>query len=490
MHLTSLPGKFGIGDLGPQAHRFIDLLAEARQSWWQILPLGPPGAGGSPYQCYSAFAGNPDLLSPQVMLRDGLLSRGDIAGKSFSAGRADLEEASRFKSTLLAAAWDRFQADTRHALHGEFATFRETESAWLDDFALFMALREAHNGDEWNRWPRDVRIRKTSALRDARRALGGAIDRHRFRQFLFFRQLDLLRAHARERGVQLIGDLPIFVSGDSADVWANPQLFLLDRDLRPTFVAGVPPDYFSKTGQRWGNPLYNWRAMERSGFDWWVRRVRSVLRQVDLVRIDHFRGFAACWTIPAANPTAEKGRWVEAPGRALFQVVREKLGRLPFIAEDLGLITPDVEALRDELGLPGMRVLQFAFGGGANNPFLPHNYPQNAVTYTGTQDNDTTAGWYVALKAGERKQLHQYAPDAKRNAAHALIRLAWSSVADLAIAPVQDVLGMGSDARMNTPGTASGNWRWRLTALPDARAMDRLGAWTETYGRAAPLTPE
>jgi 4-alpha-glucanotransferase len=405
--------------------------------------------------------------------------------------RVKYRKAGALKSALLSRAWERFRAGgggRRRA--GPFDAFLATQTHWLDDFATFMALRDANGTSDWPQWPREIVRRQSAAMREARTVLADEIRRQQFSQFLFRRQLQALRRYARPRGVSLIGDLPIFVSADSADVWANPHLFQLDRSHRPRAVAGVPPDYFSRTGQRWGNPLYDWEAMRRDGFAWWVARARATLDQVDLVRIDHFRGFEAYWQIPARLPTAERGRWVKAPGRGLFVALRKQLGRLPFIAEDLGLITPEVESLRDQFGLPGMRVLQFAFGGGgADNPFLPHNYVPNAVAYTGTHDNDTTPGWFARLDRKGRAAVRDYAPDGQLNGkwdpAWALIRLAWSSVAHTAVAPLQDVLGLGSKARMNTPGTGTGNWRWRFQEgmLREDR-LDQLGELTATYGRA------
>jgi 4-alpha-glucanotransferase len=485
LHVTSLPGPYGVGDLGPDARRWVDALARGGQSWWQILPLGPPGAGDSPYQCYSAFAGNPLLISPDVLIEDGLLRRADVGGATFpSPGRVDFPRVRLFKEHMLRLAWERFRGHPGK-LAGPLESFRQQHATWLDDFSLFMALKEHHPNKSWSDWPRDLVVRRPAALNAARRELADAVGRHQFEQFLFFRQLDALRQYARGKGVRLIGDLPIFISPESSDVWASPHLFRLDKHRRPTHVAGVPPDYFSETGQRWGNPLYHWPAMRKDGFRWWVERFRATLAQVDLVRIDHFRGFAACWEIPAHLPTAIGGRWVKAPGDELFAAARAALGTLPFIAEDLGVITPDVESLRDSLGLPGMKVLQFAFGDSSANAFLPHNYPRNTVVYTGTHDNDTTAGWFRSLKAGEKKNVRRYAPQIDGHPAWELTRLAWSSVADLAVAPVQDVLELGSPARMNVPGRGTGNWRWRMT--PDQLSpalIDRLGELTRTYGRA------
>lgn len=483
LHVSSLPGPFGIGDLGPEARRWIDTLCEAGQTWWQMLPLGPPGNGDSPYQCFSAFAGNSNLISPELLRADGLVTMNESRDARFPTHRVDFERVRDLKTRLLTRAWQQFNAHRRHRLKEPFQEFCRDESGWLDDYALFTAIRESRD-QPWMQWRRELRMRKPSALSAARDELSDEIGRHQFAQFLFFRQLAELRRHAKMRGVRLIGDLPIFVSGDSADVWAHPELFLLDKDRRPTVVAGVPPDYFSETGQHWGNPLYDWRKMQRQNFAWWVQRVGMALRQADMVRLDHFRGFSACWTIPAKAPTAQTGKWVRAPGSELFDTLRQQIGQLPFIAEDLGLITPDVEQLRDALDLPGMRVLQFAFGGGPDSPFLPHNFIHNAVVYTGTHDNDTTAGWYNSLNAAERAALRAYAPGPSRRIARRLIALAWSSVARMAIAPLQDVLELGSGARMNTPGTSAGNWRWRADAsMVQPGSLDQLASLTAQYNR-------
>jgi 4-alpha-glucanotransferase len=488
LHVTSLPGRYGIGDLGPSARAWVDVLARARQSWWQLLPLTPPGAGHSPYKSFSAFAGNPDLISPDDLYESGLIDRTDLQASTLPAGRVDYAKVGRVKARLFSRAWTRFKSSTARSVVDCFESFRHQHRGWLDDFALFTAIRHQQRERPMRAWPRELAARRREALRAFAREHGDRISQIAFAQFCFWRQLEALRTYAAARHVRLIGDLPIFVAPESADVWANPRLFRLDAQFQPTVVAGVPPDYFSRTGQRWGNPMYRWQAMRRDGFGWWVARIGAALRQADLVRIDHFRGFAASWEIPAHYRTAERGRWVKSPGRELFAAARATLGVLPFIAEDLGVITPDVLALRNDLGLPGMRVLQFAFGDrGADNPFLPHNYDCNTVAYTGTHDNDTTVGWFGGLGKSERAAVERYVPGAAKQPADALIRLAWSSIADLAIAPAQDVLSLGSAARMNTPGRPVGNWRWRLTTQSGAafeRAFDRLGALTEMYRRS------
>jgi 4-alpha-glucanotransferase len=486
LHPTSLPGPFGIGDLGPAAYRWVDALAHAGQTWWQVLPLNPTGFGDSPYQSFSAFAGNSYLISPECLVRDGLLQSGDLHGASFPADRVDYGPVIQFKLRLLARAWENYRAGASAWLKPAFEAFCVQQAGWLADYTLFRALKDAQGGRGWQDWPRELVLRQPAALERARTLLADAVGSYRFRQFLFFKQLGELRLYARERAIRLMGDVPIFVAADSADVWANPELFQLDEKRRPQVVAGVPPDYFSKTGQLWGNPLYDWEAMRKSNFAWWVARLRATLEQVDLVRLDHFRGFEACWEVPAGKPTAEEGCWAPAPGRELFERLLAEFGRLPLVAEDLGLITPEVEQLRDHFGLPGMRILQFAFGGAVEDRFLPHNYDRNTVVYTGTHDNDTTVGWYRSLGDRERWFLRRYAPNADRDPAWELIRLAWGSVADTAIAPLQDVLSLGHEARMNLPGRPAGNWGWRFhEGMVSGGVFDRLGDLTDLYARKA-----
>jgi 4-alpha-glucanotransferase len=484
LHPTSLPSVCGIGDLGPAAYAWVDALARARQSWWQILPLGPTGYGDSPYAAFSAFAGNPNLISPELLACDGLLNAADFASAHGPADQVEYGPIIAFKAALTAQAWENFRAGRGKTLRSDFEAFRTQEADWLDDFALFMALKEAHGGVSWHEWPEDFVLRKPAALQQAQKELTEQLELHRFRQFLFYRQWGALRQYACQRNVRLIGDVPIFVADDSADVWTNPELFLLDQRRRPAVVSGVPPDYFSNTGQLWGNPLYNWEAHQRSGYAWWTARLRAALGQVDRIRLDHFRGFEAYWEVPAVQTTAENGRWVKGPGADFFRVLRDKLGSLPIIAEDLGVITPEVRQLRLQFDLPGMRILQFAFGGAFERRFLPHRHDRNTVVYTGTHDNDTTRGWYETLTADELRFLRRYAPSTDNDIAWDLIRLAWMSVADYAVAPLQDVLSLGSEARMNRPGRPWDNWRWRFRAdmLTEER-LDRLAEMTETYER-------
>jgi 4-alpha-glucanotransferase len=489
LHVTSLPSPYGIGDVGPTAVAWVDRLHDAGQRWWQALPLGPTGYGDSPYQSLSSFAGNPLLISPDWLIEDELVRPADCAGVSLSSTTVDYDAVTRFKYALLETAWKSFHAGARSDLRRDFEHFVEEHAHWLDDYALFRALKARHDGASYLDWPDALIRRVPAALEQARRDLTNQIDRVRFVQFVLFRQGARLKAHARTRGVALIGDLPFFVSPDSSDVWANPELFLLDASFRPRVVGGVPPDYFSAQGQRWGNPIYDWDALAARGYRWCVDRMRALLAHVDAIRLDHFRGFAAAWHIPADAPTAQSGRWVPGPGVGFFGAVDKALGGLPFVAEDLGTITPDVSALRDGFHIPGTRVLQFAFDGHADNPYLPHNYVGNTVVYTGTHDNPTTRGWYEDLPDAERGNLWRYvkrAPGADAEAAPALLSLAWSSVAALAIAPLQDVLNLGKDARMNQPGSPGGNWRWRVTdeqlsgsALDSLRDLTRASARTE-----------
>jgi 4-alpha-glucanotransferase len=465
LHVTALPSRHGIGDLGPSAFTWIDRLREAGQGWWQGLPIGPTGWGDSPYQALSSFAGNGLLISPDRLVEDELLKASDF-DERFPSLYVDFATVVPYKQRLLETAWARFRAGARGDLRAPFEEFCARNASWLDDYALFRALKNDYQNRHYLEWPDDLVHRRPEALARARKDAHELMQRVCFAQFLLSRQAEALRRHAASRGVRLIGDLPFFVSPDSSDLWANPELFLVDDARRLRAVAGVPPDAFSADGQLWGNPLYDWTALAATGFRWWIERVRALLAHVDVVRLDHFRAFAAAWHVPADAPTARAGQWVEGPGAALLEATARELGALPFIAEDLGVITPDVEQLRDELGLPGTRVLQFAFDGDPRNPHLPDNYPTNAVVYTGTHDNETTRGWYEGLPADERRRvwttLGQPA-GGSADAVSALLAFAWTSPAALAIAPFQDVLRLGNEARMNVPGRPDGNWRWRCT---------------------------
>ena len=486
LHPTSLPGPYGIGDFGEAAYQWVDALVRARQKWWQILPLGPTGYGDSPYQCFSALAGNPYLVSPGELVKDGLLKPADLAGMEFPRERVDFGPVIEFKVKLLRRAWENFRARAAPALRSQFEAFCAGHAAWLDDYALFMALKDTHGGGSWLTWEMELIRREPAALAAsrAREQQQAASQEHKFRQFLFFRQWRALKTYANGKGIRLIGDVPIFVSSDCADVWSHPEIFLLDEKRQSTVVAGVPPDYFSQTGQLWGNPLYDWPALKRTGYAWWIDRMRAALEQVDLIRLDHSRGFEAYWEIPAERPTAEVGQWVKGPGADFLEALRAALGDLPIIAEDLGVITPAVEALRDGFYLPGMRILQFAFAGATEDRFLPHTYERNTVVYTGTHDNDTTRGWYASATNKERDFCRRYLGRDGRDITWDLIRLALSSVAKLAVIPLQDALDLGAEARMNLPGRASGNWGWRFTAGQlTERILDRLGELTQLYGR-------
>src|SRR5712692_5544861 len=491
LHVTSLPSRYGIGDVGAAALAWIDHLHEAGQSWWQALPLGPTGYGDSPYQSLSSFAGNELLVSPDWLIEDGLLRVSDCEGAGFSPDAVDYDAVAPFKHRLLETAWTNFHAGARPDLRAAYRQFCQDHAHWLEDYALFRALKSRHGGARYLDWPVELTRRAPGALTQARRELARQIDQVRLAQFLLFRQGARLKQHARARGVRLIGDLPFFVSPDSSDVWANPELFLLDEHHRPRFVAGVPPDYFSAQGQLWGNPIYNWDALRATGYQWCIDRLRALLAHVDVIRLDHFRGFAAAWHVPAGATTAQSGQWVPGPGADFFSALERELGVLPFIAEDLGLITPDVCALRDEFKIPGTRVLQFAFDGHSDNPYLPHNYVPNTVVYTGTHDNPTSRGWYEELPPYERQNLWRYlkSPESESGeVAWDLMRVAWSSMAVLAVAPLQDVLNLGPEARMNVPGRAEGNWTWRCTEeMLSAAAFHALRDLTRTSNRLGML---
>ncbi len=463
LHPTCLPGEYGIGDLGPNARRFVDWLVESGQSVWQVLPLGPTSYGDSPYQTLSALAGNPLLISLDSLVEDGWLAPEDLVDPpSFPVDRVDFGAVIEWKIGLLDRAWTCFRDQTVNAHRDDLDAWRAAEADWLDDFTLYMALKDAHGERPWNEWDPALRDRDGEALDAARHEHADRIGAHAFRQWLFARQWDALRAYCAAREVRLMGDLPIFVAYDSADVWSRRDLFHLDEVGRPSVVAGVPPDYFSETGQLWGNPLYDWDAMTREGYAWWVRRLRLCLRQTDLVRIDHFRGFEAYWEVPADAETAVDGHWAPGPGLSFFDTIGRKLGTLPIVAEDLGLITEKVEQLRDAFEIPGMKVLQFAWNE-PRNPFQPHNHVANCVVYSGTHDNDPTNGWWAeACDEGTREMVRDYVGHDVREPSWTLIRMGMTSVGHTFIMPMQDVFGLGREARMNRPGSESGNWNWRL----------------------------
>ncbi|MEX0747705.1 MAG: 4-alpha-glucanotransferase [Rhodothermales bacterium] len=493
LHISSLPSRYGIGDLGPNAYRFADFLARTGQRIWQFLPLVPVGHGNSPYSSPSTFAVNPLLISPESMMNEGLLDM-DEEIPEMPENSIDFARVIDLKDRLLTRAFEKYSAGESALDGSEFDSFCAKNGYWLDDYALFMALKNVYAGISWTEWPRDLASRDPDALDEARTRHAKAIRNHQFRQFLFFRQWSRLKHYCNERSISLFGDLPIYVAHDSADVWAHQDLFYLDERGMSTVVAGVPPDYFSETGQRWGNPIYRWELMKRQGFSWWTKRFEHIFKFVDMIRLDHFRAFAGYWEIPASEETAIHGRWVEGPGAALFTAVEERLGPLPLVAENLGMITPDVTELMQEFGFPGMAVLQFAFGGDADHAFLPHNYPKNIVAYTGTHDNDTFVGWwnYLCREHGDDRSLtfaRKYLGLEDGQAVHlAAIRIMLASPADHVVSPLQDVLGLDREARMNIPGRSSGNWAWRFRwEQISTDICENLKTLTAVFGRSDQL---
>lgn len=488
LHPTSFPSPFGIGDLGPGARRFLDFLAETGQQLWQVLPLGPTGYGNSPYMCYSAMAGNPLLISPELLRDRGLLNQEDFADlPKFPDGEVKFGEVEQYKMSLLKKACETFRTSASDQQRHEFNQFCEIKAYWLDDYALYMAIKQDLDGASWHHWEPDLAQRKHDAIEKCRLRLTGEIFFQKFLQFEFATQWSELKEYANSRGIYIVGDIPIYVAHDSADVWARPANFSLDvRTWEPAMMAGVPPDYFSATGQLWGNPTYNWGRLKKTNFEWWVQRFRTLRDYVDYIRIDHFRGFEGFWAVPKGQKTAMKGRWVKAPGREFFETLREELGELPVMAEDLGVITPGVEELRDRFEFPGMRVLHFAFGSDPGNSFLPFNYCRNSVVYTGTHDNNTTVGWFEHdLSDYERSNVLNYIGCVSQDGIHwDMIRLALASISNVAILPMQDILGAGKDARMNRPSIAEGNWVWRYREEDLTREnRDRLAKLTWLFGR-------
>jgi 4-alpha-glucanotransferase len=463
-HPTSFPSRYGIGDLGKGAYDFLDWLAAAKQQLWQVLPLGPTGYGDSPYQSFSAFAGNPLLISPDSLVGAGLLPSDALSDVPYlPPQRVDFGAVIQYKQALLRLSFEQFRAHATPDQRAAFAAFREHNSDWLADYGLFMALKAVFGGGSRHGWPHDILLREPGALAHHRVALAESATYQEYLQWLFAQQWGALKAYANCHGIQIIGDIPIFVADDSADVWSHPELFKLDSKGSPTVIAGVPPDLFSDAGQRWGNPHYRWDVMAQERYRWWIERIRHTLTQVDIVRIDHFRGFEAAWEVPAGDETAANGQWVAGPGPTLFQAIEAELGKLPIIAEDLGVITPEVDALRTRFNLPGMKILQFAFAMENNPNYLPHNYEQNYIVYPGTHDNNTVVGWFnEAGRAGSEKwNCLRYLGTDGHDLAWDFIRLAWSSVANQAVACLQDVMNLGVEARMNAPSTVSGNWQWR-----------------------------
>ena len=487
LHISSLPSPYGIGTLGKEARDFVDFLKRAGQKWWQVLPVGTTSYGDSPYQSFSAFAGNPYFIDPLILAEEGLLKREEI--ESFSWGedpqRVDYGLLYRNRYALLRKAHERF----REKAPKEYGAFVEKNKDWLPDYALFMALKDAGGGMEWRRFPQALKFRKPEALKAAEESYADGIAFHEMLQFLFFSQWRELKKYANENGIGLIGDIPIYVASDSADVWTDPEEFLLDRNLDMIEVAGCPPDAFSEDGQLWGNPLYRWDVMKENGYRWWVRRLQAVVELFDLIRIDHFRGFESYYAIPAKDETAQNGVWRRGPGAALFSFLKEALGELPIIAENLGFLTEEVQEMLKETGFPGMKVLQFAFDGSGTNWYLPHHYEKNTVCYTGTHDNETTEGWFTKASEKELETARIYGGLNKEEGySWGMMRLAWTSVSDLAVVPMQDVLSLGSEARMNTPSTRENNWQWRMKAgslaTKETEALAaRLAAWMELSGR-------
>lgn len=488
LHPTSLPGRYGIGDLGEWAYRFADWLASAGQTVWQILPLGPTSYGDSPYQTLSAFAGNPNLISLDKLVDDGYLMETDLSdAPDFPEDRVDYGWIINYHRDKLDLAAERFATNGTPEQQADFNNWTQENAYWLADYALFVALKDAHDGRPWVEWPQTLALRDSAALAAAQQTHAKRIHQHRFRQWMFYKQWYELKTYVNDKGIRFVGDIPIFVAHDSSDVWANTGSFYLDESGNPEVIAGVPPDYFSVTGQRWGNPLYRWDVMQADGYSWWISRLRATLSLVDAVRIDHFRGFEAYWSIPAEEETAINGAWIPGPGADLFKAIAGALGgSLPIIAEDLGVITAGVEALRDDFGLPGMKVLQFAWSD-PTNPFLPHNHIPNAVVYSGTHDNNTSVGWWNTEVDYTTKQfMFDYLDRAEIYEINwALIRLGMASVGHTFVATMQDILGLGAEGRMNTPGLESGNWTWRMTAADFANAgvRDRLAHLTYLYRR-------
>ncbi len=490
LHPTSLPSRGGTGDLGPEAYAFVDFLARARLGFWQVLPLSPPGLGNSPYSAISAFAANPLLISLERLADHGWIDKRLLAGLPGPSTSIDFDEVKATKLPLLQQAAQNF-LERGNGDRERFETFKRENAWWLEDFVLFDVMRQVHDGDTWSSWPRELARREPQGLHKFGVEYQRELEVERVIQFAFFEQWQALRAYCEKRSVKIMGDVAIFVNYDSADVWRNPELFYLDKNMQPTVVAGVPPDAFSETGQRWGNPLYRWEACKASGYDWWVKRMSWALKTCDLVRLDHFRGFESYWEIPAAEPTAVHGRWVPGPADDLFETLRAQLGDLPFIAEDLGMITEEVHALRERLGVPGMKVMQFGFGDAGSHIYLPQNFEPNCVVYTGTHDNDTTAGWWENSATEEEKQHAAAYLGQPQDGMHwAFIRAAFSSVAKLTIVPLQDFLGLGSEARMNTPSRSDGNWRWRFpSGALTAELAEKLAELSDVSDRAPQALP-
>ncbi|MEA3444621.1 MAG: 4-alpha-glucanotransferase [Bacteroidota bacterium] len=485
LHPTSLPGKYGIGSLGTEAFRFIDFLASAGQKLWQILPLGPTGYGDSPYQCFSSVAGNPLLINLELLVEKGLLNADELNNAPvFSDIEIDYATVIQYKYEKLETAFINFGTKANQELKKDFADFCNQNAHWLNDYALFMALKGHHRQVSWYDWKQEYRQRNPQALITFSEKYEQQIGLMKFMQYLFFRQWADVKKYANDREIKIIGDIPIYISADSVETWTKPEIFLFDENKKPTLVAGVPPDYFSETGQLWGNPIYNWDYHKQSNFAWWKERIKANLELFDIVRIDHFRGFSEFWAVPVGQETAINGEWLPCPGYELFASLKEEFGELPIIAEDLGVITDDVVAMRENFGFPGMKILQFAFDSDEDNDYLPHTYEKNFVVYTGTHDNDTIASWYNLANDKNKKSVHDYLGNNVENGAWDFIKLAHSSVANVSIIPLQDLLNLGNEARMNMPGTTEGNWKWRFGKDDISSGLaKRLAAITKIYGR-------
>jgi len=485
LHPTSLPGKYGIGTLGKETFHFIDFLVKSKQKLWQILPLGPTGFADSPYQCFSSAAGNPLLIDFDILIKEGLLDKKDLASlDTFDNGPVDYGKVIKSKYPLLKKAMETFRKNAGKEHKTDFHEFTINNKNWLEDYALFMSLKEHFKQKPWYQWEKPLKMRKETALKPFHTLLSDQIEFHKFIQYLFFRQWLDVKDYAHQNNIRIIGDIPLYVALDSVDAWANTDLFQFDKEKNPIAVGGVPPDYFSATGQLWGNPLFRWDALQKDHYHWWIERIKSNLVLYDIIRIDHFRGFAAYWSVPYGEKTAVNGKWIPCPGKELFENIRQEFGEIPIIAEDLGVITDDVEELRDSFGLPGMKILQFAFDSSEANDYIPYNFTKNCVVYTGTHDNDTIKGWFEKAKPEDRKYVLDYMDSSEKDICTDFLRLAWASVANTAIVPMQDLLSLGNEARMNLPGTTVNNWMWRAKSLDfTSELAQKLAQLTILYGR-------